>query len=72
MCSSDLLAAMLSQDQTDYARCYAGFAKRGAGVGAVAPDRYSLDNSGVVESAVVGGAMSIVNVSITDTPAFCE
>ncbi len=67
-----LLAAMLAQDQTDYARCYAGFAKRGAGVGAVSPDRYSSDNSGVVESAVVGGALSIVGVTITDSPAFCD
>ncbi len=67
-----LLAAMLAQDQTDYARCYAGFAKRGAGVGAVSPDRYSTDNSGVVESAVVGGAMSVVGVTITDSPAFCD
>ena len=67
-----LLAAILAQDQIDYARCFAGFAKRGLGVGAVAPDRYSTDNSGVVESAVVGGALSLVAVTMTDSPGFCD
>ena len=34
-----LLAVMLAQDPQDHAQCLAGFAKRGLGVGAVAPDR---------------------------------
>ena len=67
-----LLAAILSQDQTDYGRCYEGFAKRGAGIGAIAPDRYSATNSGVVESAVVGGAINVDSAVITDTPASCD
>jgi hypothetical protein len=54
-----LLAVMLAQDPADHAACLAGFAKRGLGVGAIAPDSLSLDNAGVVESyvatAVPGG-----------------
>lgn len=45
-----LLAVMLAQDAQDHALCYQGFARRGAGQGAVAPERYSEDNAGVVES----------------------
>jgi hypothetical protein len=45
-----LLAVMLAQDPQDHALCLQGFAKRGAGVGAVAPDNLSEDNAGVVES----------------------
>jgi hypothetical protein len=45
-----LLAVMQAQDPQDQALCLAGFAKRGLGVGAVAPGTYSEDNSGVVES----------------------
>jgi hypothetical protein len=48
-----LLAAMLAQDPQDHDLCLAGFAKRGLGVGAIAPDSYSLDNAGVVESFAV-------------------
>ena len=45
-----LLAAMMTRDPADRDLCLHGFAKRGAGIGAVAPDRYSDDNKGVVES----------------------
>ncbi len=45
-----ILAVMLAQDPQDHALCLAGFAKRGAGVGAVAPPRFSEDNAGVIES----------------------
>ncbi len=45
-----LLAVVQAQDPTDYALCLAGFAKRGAGLGAVAPGPFSTDNRGVVES----------------------
>ena len=42
-----ILAVMEAQDPLDHELCLHGFAKRGAGVGAVAPDRYSEDNAGV-------------------------
>ncbi len=45
-----LLAVMQAQDPQDRDLCMQGFAKRGAGEGAVAPDAWSADNSGVVES----------------------
>jgi hypothetical protein len=45
-----LLAVMQAQDPQDHDLCLQGFAKRGAGIGAVAPDNLSEDNAGVVES----------------------
>ncbi|MEY4374005.1 MAG: hypothetical protein RL760_171, partial [Candidatus Eisenbacteria bacterium] len=54
-----LLAAAYARDYADFALFYAAFAKRGAGVGAVAPDRFSATNVGVVESYVVGGDLKI-------------
>ncbi len=45
-----LLAAMQAQDPVDHDRCLAGFAKRGLGLGAIAPNGLSEDNIGVVES----------------------
>jgi len=45
-----LLAAMQVRDPADRELCLHGFAKRGAGIGAVPPDQFSEDNSGVVES----------------------
>src|SRR5690606_38297624 len=51
-----ILSVVASQDMDDFAICAAGFAKRGMGVGAVAPDRDSTTNSGVVESFNDDGA----------------
>ena len=45
-----ILAVMEAQDPLDHKLCLHGFAKRGAGVGAVPPARYSEDNAGVGES----------------------
>lgn len=45
-----MLYAIRADDEADYRRCRAGFAKRGMGAGAVSPDRYSVDLNGVVES----------------------
>ena len=45
-----LLAVMQAQDATDADLCLTGFAKRGLGIGAVAPNNLSEDNAGVVES----------------------
>ena len=45
-----ILAVMKSQDTRDHDLCLHGFAKRGAGVGAVAPNRFDEANAGVVES----------------------
>jgi large repetitive protein len=45
-----LLAVMQAQDATDADLCLTGFAKRGLGAGAIAPDNFSEDNAGVIES----------------------
>ena len=45
-----LLAVMQAQDPADRDLCMQGFAKRGAGAGAIAPNSLSEDNAGVVES----------------------
>jgi hypothetical protein len=45
-----LLAAIKVRDPADHDLCLHGFAKRGNGIGAVAPDSLSEDNKGVVES----------------------
>ena len=44
-----VLSAVLATDFDDYARCSAGFAKRGIGLRAVAPARNSSDFAGLVE-----------------------
>jgi hypothetical protein len=45
-----MLAAAQANDPTDHALFCSAFAKRGIGQGAVAPDRFSATNAGVVES----------------------
>ena len=59
-----LLATMQAQDATDADLCLTGFAKRGLGIGAVAPDQLSEDNAGVVESysKTAGGGNKVLAV----------
>jgi hypothetical protein len=59
-----VLAVMQAQDAADADLCLTGFAKRGLGIGAVAPDRFSTDNAGVVESysKTAGGGVKVVAV----------
>lgn len=45
-----ILAAAYANDVEDYKIILASFAKRGMGVGAVSPNRFSTDNTGVMES----------------------
>lgn len=45
-----VLAAALATDAADFQSCGRGFARRGAGMNAVSPDRSSTDHAGVVES----------------------
>jgi len=56
-----LLAAALASDSTDFQRFWTAFARRGAGVGAVAPNRFDPNNAGVVESFVTGGDLAVVS-----------
>ena len=48
-----VLAAAFTNDPVDGARFAQAFAKRGAGTNAVAPDRFSTTNVGVVEDYTV-------------------
>lgn len=45
-----LLAAMFANEPADYRMALEAFARRGIGLGAVSPERYSTDNQGVIES----------------------
>ncbi|WP_308809543.1 myxosortase-dependent M36 family metallopeptidase [Archangium lansingense] len=62
-----VLAAAYANDPADGLRLWAAFARRGAGVGAVAPDRYSIDHAGVVESFALGTNVEFVNSSFADS-----
>ena len=62
-----LLAVAYAADPLDFDLFCEGFAKRGAGTGAVSPDRFSTDNAGVVESFACGGDIAFVSAAITET-----
>src|SRR5262249_47758596 len=48
------------------------FAKRGAGFGAVSPDRYSATNNGVTESYAVAPNLVFTGASIVDDQVTCD
>lgn len=62
-----VLAAAFANDPADGQRFAAAFAKRGLGVGAVAPDRGSDNNAGAIESSNTGGDLAFVGASLTVT-----
>jgi hypothetical protein len=57
-----ILASMAVSDQDDFQVCAQGFATRGAGLGAVSPDRNSTNLTGVVESFQTGSALTASRV----------
>jgi len=61
-----LLAAAGAADPVDRALFHQAFARRGAGIGAIAPDRFSLDNNGVVESFIPGDDLVLTGASAND------
>ncbi|WP_338023584.1 myxosortase-dependent M36 family metallopeptidase [Archangium primigenium] len=61
-----VIASAYANDPADGERLWRAFAKRGAGVGAVAPDRLSTTHVGVVESYAVGADLAIVSISLAD------
>ena len=67
-----LLAAAAANDPADLALFWGAFARRGAGVGAISPDRFSSDNVGVVESYAVGGDLSLVASSLSAAAVSCD
>lgn len=67
-----VIAAAYANDPKDFDLFWKAFAKRGAGVGAVGPDRSSNDNVGVKESYVVGNLVSLVAGTIKDDVISCD
>ena len=67
-----LLSVAYAADSADFGDFCAGFAKRGAGVGAAGPDRYSDNNVGVTESYLCGGDLQLVSVALDDSVHSCD
>jgi hypothetical protein len=68
-----VLAAAYATDNTDYLEFWAAFAKRGMGVGAVAPVRSSTTHAGVVESFIVAPDVVVTSAtSLDDSVASCD
>ena len=67
-----LLMAAAARDSADLQLFWQAFARRGAGVGAVAPDRDSPGNAGVVESYELGGALVFERAVLTDALETCD
>ncbi|HZH18420.1 MAG TPA: myxosortase-dependent M36 family metallopeptidase [Archangium sp.] len=62
-----ILAAAYASSSDDFQRLWAAFARRGMGVGAVAPARFSTNHAGVVESYKTGVDVVLVSASFEDT-----
>lgn len=67
-----VLAAALAGDEVDYEIFYRAFARRGAGLRAVAPGRTTAGNAGVVESFEIGPDLQVVAAAIEETTPRCE
>src|SRR5215204_4328563 len=62
-----VLAAAFANDPVDGQRFAVAFAKRGAGTNAVAPDRYSGTQTGVVECFTNNGILTYVGATLDDS-----
>jgi hypothetical protein len=67
-----VLAAVFAADPADAALFCAAFAKRGIGQHAVAPDRFSATNAGVVESFVCDDDLVFVSASLSSPTNSCD
>ncbi|WNG15657.1 myxosortase-dependent M36 family metallopeptidase [Cystobacter fuscus] len=67
-----LIAAASAASAEDGRRFWEAFARRGAGVGAVAPDRTSWDHAGVVESYDVTADVTVVSLSVEAMSKTCD
>ncbi len=67
-----LLAAAYAMDVNDFHAFWTAFAKRGAGVGAVAPNRYDANNAGVVESYLTGGDLAVLSKTLVVDVHNCD
>ena len=60
------------KDPVDYARFCQAFAKRGAGLHAIGPDRNSTNNSPVTESYFCGNDVTLTTAALDDSVASCD
>ena len=67
-----VLAAAFAFDNQDFVLFAQAFAKRGAGIRAVAPSRYSINQVGVIESFTAGGDLSLVSTTLDDDQVYCD
>jgi hypothetical protein len=68
-----VLAAAYANDGVDYIEFWQAFAKRGMGVGAIGPDRYSVTHVGTVtESFVAGSDLQFVSAAVDDSVSSCD
>lgn len=67
-----LLAAAWASDADEFQIFLRAFARRGAGVGARGPERWSTNHAGVVESFGVGARLEIVSISVEEIAPSCD
>ena len=67
-----VLAAAFAYDYEDGRLFGQAFAKRGAGINAISPDRFSATNSVVTESFDAGNALSYIGSTLDDTVDNCD
>ncbi|EAU68511.1 putative metalloprotease [Stigmatella aurantiaca DW4/3-1] len=67
-----LLAAALAESWEDFRLFHAAFARRGAGLRAVAPPRDSLNHAGVVESFASGKDVEWAGAELVEAPGSCD
>jgi hypothetical protein len=66
-----VLAAAFARDKVDYQEFWQAFAKRGAGLDAIAAERYSASNAGVTEDFNGSGGMEVISVAFDDSVSTC-
>ncbi len=67
-----LLAAAYATDEQDFQLMWQAFARRGAGAGAVGPEKESRTNAGVVESFFAGNDVGVAEVKLVDDVISCD
>jgi large repetitive protein len=67
-----LLAVAKATDPADWKLFWRAFAKRGAGAGAVGPDRWSTSHGPVIESYVAGRVLVAVDASFGAVESACD
>ena len=67
-----ILAAALAKNQKDFELFARAFARRGMGVGSVAPPRSSSSHTPVKESTAFGGGIQIESITLVDNLRSCD